>query len=108
MLSVAQIQPIVHEFKEILHSTFGERFENVILFGSYARGDNHLESDIDLLVVLRNFEGSKYKDYDKIVNKIVEFDIKYNIILSTHFTKDKFLTSPLPLYSEIRKEGKTI
>jgi predicted nucleotidyltransferase len=31
---------------------YGERLRRVLLFGSWARGDAHPESDIDLLVVL--------------------------------------------------------
>jgi predicted nucleotidyltransferase len=32
---------------------FGERLELVRLFGSYARGDAHEESDVDVLVLVR-------------------------------------------------------
>ena len=35
-----------------LRELYGERLRNVLLFGSWARGDAHPESDIDLLVVL--------------------------------------------------------
>lgn len=35
-----------------LRELYGERLERVILYGSWARGDAHPESDIDLLVVL--------------------------------------------------------
>ena len=35
-----------------LRGVYGERLRQVLLFGSWARGDAHPESDIDLLVVL--------------------------------------------------------
>src|SRR5919197_958494 len=35
-----------------LRKLYGERLKQVVLFGSWARGDAHPESDIDLLVVL--------------------------------------------------------
>lgn len=35
-----------------LRGIYGERLRTVLLFGSWARGDAHTESDIDLLVVL--------------------------------------------------------
>jgi predicted nucleotidyltransferase len=35
-----------------LREMYGERLRSVLLFGSWARGDAHPESDIDLLVVL--------------------------------------------------------
>lgn len=35
-----------------LHALYGDRLRRVLLFGSWARGDAHPESDVDLLVVL--------------------------------------------------------
>ncbi len=35
-----------------LRGIYGERLRDVLLFGSWARGDAHPESDVDLLVVL--------------------------------------------------------
>jgi len=35
-----------------LRELYGSRLKDVLLFGSWARGDAHPESDIDLLVVL--------------------------------------------------------
>jgi predicted nucleotidyltransferase len=35
-----------------LRRLYGDRLSSVLLFGSWARGDAHPESDIDLLVVL--------------------------------------------------------
>jgi predicted nucleotidyltransferase len=39
-----------------LRRLYGERLRSVLLFGSWARGDAHPESDIDLLVVLDRVE----------------------------------------------------
>jgi predicted nucleotidyltransferase len=35
-----------------LKDAYGERLVDVVIFGSWARGDAHEESDVDLLVVL--------------------------------------------------------
>ena len=35
-----------------MRGIYGERLRDVLLFGSWARGDAHPESDVDLLVVL--------------------------------------------------------
>ena len=39
-------------FKAALTSRFGARLRELVLFGSYARGDAHDESDVDVLVVV--------------------------------------------------------
>ena len=49
-----QINRIIKEFHEELDKIYGENLVKVILYGSYARGDFSSDSDIDLLVVLKN------------------------------------------------------
>ncbi len=41
---------------------FGARLERIILYGSKARGDDHLESDLDLLVLLSGEEEIDWRD----------------------------------------------
>ena len=41
----------VEEFIRKLNKEFGDKIELVVLFGSYARGENKEESDIDVLII---------------------------------------------------------
>ena len=43
----------VATFKRALSARFGERVAEVVLFGSVARGQAHEDSDVDVLVVIR-------------------------------------------------------
>lgn len=43
----------VDVFVSAVARRYGERLDRIILYGSKARGDDHVESDVDLLVVLR-------------------------------------------------------
>ena len=43
---------VARQAAEELRCLYGDRLRQVLLFGSWARGDAHPESDIDLLVVL--------------------------------------------------------
>ena len=49
------IKRIVVEYKKVL-KTFGINAQKVILFGSYARGNPGEYSDIDLVVISRDFK----------------------------------------------------
>ena len=46
------INNIIKEFKVEVRELYGRRLKNVILYGSYARGEATDDSDIDMAVVL--------------------------------------------------------
>ena len=83
--------------------------ERIVLFGSYARGDNTKNSDIDILIIIKNLvnerkiTGSLYKalldeDFPIPVDFLaIDYD-KYNIV------KNKIGY----IYKTIEREGKII
>lgn len=100
---------IILQFKSCMKAIYGERLSKVILFGSYARGEEKENSDIDFLVVLKGESVSVFAEIEKINNSI------YNIILETGrlisfvpVAEEKFETSPNFFYRQIKKEGKAI
>ena len=56
-----QIEEIIKQFKSKLLD-LGVVVDRVILFGSYAKGTPREDSDIDLLVVSRDFEGMNLRE----------------------------------------------
>ncbi len=52
MENTSDIKPLVERARKILHTVYGNRLKGVVLYGSAARGDMSLGSDIDLLVLL--------------------------------------------------------
>lgn len=47
-----KIKNITFEVYEELIKLFGAKVERIILYGSYARGDFNLESDVDIMILL--------------------------------------------------------
>ncbi len=95
---------------QVLHqisSQFGEDLVSVVLYGSYARGNPHEGSDLDLLVVSDTFEGllgGRFEIFNKIESALVASDARIRL------RKEGFgtLLSPLPLTLEEVKRNPPI
>ncbi|PIP40922.1 DNA polymerase subunit beta [Candidatus Desantisbacteria bacterium CG_4_8_14_3_um_filter_40_12] len=102
------ILEIVLEVAKKLENIFKNRLKNVILYGSYARGNYNKESDIDVmaLVDISNEELSKY--YGIVVDAIFDLEIEHGIIISVikknYQDYNKYLNI-LPFYKNVYNEG---
>jgi len=71
------VEEIKQKIKEKLLSEVPERVLKIIIFGSYARGDETPDSDLDILIVVTD----KSKKLEKQI-----FDIAYEIMWDYDFT----------------------
>lgn len=102
--------PIVHqianEYKANLQNLYGNELVELILFGSYARGDFGKESDVDFAVVLRKPTVRPAEEILKTSPISVHLELKYGMMLSTlPVSIEKKQTSMQGVYQDIRKEG---
>jgi len=67
------------EFKEILVKRFGEKVRTVRLFGSKVKGGFRRESDIDLLVLMKEVA---LDEKDWIIDASFDLLLKYNVLIS--------------------------
>jgi uncharacterized protein len=56
-MSAATADPILKRFRADLETIYGYRIERVVLFGSRAQGDARADSDYDLAVFIKDFDG---------------------------------------------------
>lgn len=61
---------IIRQFQMALREQ-GVKADKIILYGSWARGDAHSDSDIDLVVISRYFEGKGYWDRIQIISEAI-------------------------------------
>ena len=92
--------------KDDLVKLFYEHCEKIIIFGSYARGEETSDSDLDVCFVVK---GSQNK-----IKKILEtyepdFHDRYLCHLSSYLiTEAKYNVEKVPIIKEIKKEGVVI
>ena len=86
-----------------------ERFpvEQVILFGSKARGQGDAESDLDLLILTSR--ELPWKERDTLVDALFEIQLAYDVLLSPLVLGwqecDEGLYSVVPLHAEVARGG---
>lgn len=103
------VQQIAWEYKKALQDIYGNDLADLVLFGSYARGDQHDESDVDFAIVLRDGHIYSVDDRKKTAFLDSRLSLKYGLVLSSLITSShKKETSMQGLYREIRKDGISI
>lgn len=94
------------EFKNQLIKNFGSNLVMLKLFGSKARGDFHKESDLDVLVVIRNLTKN---DDDFISGSTYDLLLEYSVYISPLIFSEKkwtyYLSLPMSLAYNIEEEG---
>src|SRR3972149_108073 len=101
----ADIKKLLKELKQGLVQLYGERLKGTYLYGSYARGDYQEGSDLDVLVVLNDFERAPI-ELDRTSNLFCDLSLPYEITVSLMFMREKdWLTADKPLLRNVRVEG---
>jgi len=102
----SKIINFLSELEEQLIKVFNNRLQKIILFGSYAKGNNDTDSDIDIMVLVDDNDIKKYDDI--ILDITVDLSIKYAILPSIFLENIKnYLEykNYRPLFRNIYEEG---
>ena len=98
------VKKLLAELKRGLRRLYGERLKGLILYGSYARGDQREGSDPDILVVLDDFERAPI-ELNRTDDLIGDLSLEYEITVSLMFMREKdWLTADRPLLRNVRVE----
>jgi predicted nucleotidyltransferase len=88
-----------------LRDLYGERLRNVLLFGSWARGDAHPESDIDLLVVLDEVP-SRQRELARMNSVLWRHSLENNTVVTEIPISEAEYREPIePFILRARAEG---
>jgi predicted nucleotidyltransferase len=99
---------ILSEVKEEILKLYGDKLEQLILYGSYARNEQEPESDIDIMIFWDEDEAALRKYRDKIVDIMTNLSLKYDTFISlTKETVSRYneYLDALPYFKNVYNEG---
>ena len=97
---------ILEELSNGIVEIIKSNIEKVILYGSFARGTNDKDSDVDIMVIVKN-ELDKFTE-DKLSDFIVDMNLKYDKVFSViDVNVHEFIkwADTLPFYKNVNREG---
>ncbi len=105
------IRNIVYKFSLQLRDLLGSRLSKVILYGSYARGDNHDHSDVDVMILVKMTDAEIKRIENDVYDMAFEIEIETGIDISPIIKNQEqyeYWVDTLPFYRNVRDEGVVI
>ena len=103
------IQPLLDDFVQAMRRLYGQRLSRIILFGSFARGEAHAESDVDLLVLLHDKEIDLFAELDEMLDAKHTLLLQHERLLNAFpATEAGYAQRTELLYYNVAQEGMTI
>ncbi len=99
------IRLALKELKQLLMETYGERLSGIYLYGSYARGDFHPGSDVDILVALKGTVNLS-REIDRLSERVSDICLEYDVLIALFPVPEDWLEArKSPLFENVRREG---
>jgi len=108
MCTAEQLGSLTSDLVAEYRRLFGSSLRQVILYGSYARGDWDDESDVDVAALVDCPRETVHETFEQLGEISSELSLAYGITVSpTAIPLDDFLRyqDALPYYRNIRSEG---
>lgn len=100
-----QLSEILEKFQQQVKNIYQDQLVKLILFGSQAKQQAKPDSDIDILVVLKDkLINEEY--HQKIINLISDLCLEYEVLIScVYVSEPQFEQEKSPLLLNIKREG---
>lgn len=99
------VHSLLQKLRQRFEPIYGQRLQQMVLFGSQARGDAESGSDVDVMVVLNG----KVRPADEIERTgaiTAELSLQFDTVLSCLFiSTERFESERSPLLLNVRREG---
>ncbi len=110
MCTQNQLNRVLSDTYNGLSEIFGDKLKDVILYGSYARGEQTDESDIDVMAVIDLDKQALYNYRRSVSDFSSDMDLKHGVLLSIKLQDNESLKlygNTLPFFINVIREGRS-
>ena len=107
-MSRRELRAVLRDLRGELARSLGDQLVSVLLYGSQARNQASPDSDIDVLVVVR--DDSDYSDLIRRTSAAVSaLSLRYDVVISRAFvSQERYEREQSPFLLNVRREGVAI
>ena len=103
-----EVENIIKEFRAKAEKLYGKRLKNIILYGSWSRGQATEDSDIDLAVILEG-EVDPCQEIDRMADIFTDLNLEHNVLIAVYpVSESDFDKIKSPLLINVSREGITV
>lgn len=104
----SELDIVLKELAAQIYDLLGDKLDKVVLYGSYARGDNTDDSDVDVLVLTKMNREENRKAFWQLNKIFSRVGLEHDILLSLFLLDTEAFygrKAILPFYQNIEKDG---
>ena len=100
-----RLKPFLARLRTGLEGLYGPCLVEVYVYGSYARGNERAESDLDVLIVLDDFDAHG-EQVDRVSELAASLSLQYGVCISKIFVRERdWRTGRSPFLLNVREEA---
>jgi len=108
VITKRQLQQLLAEVKTGLEKLYGDQLVAVVLYGSYARGEAGVNSDVDIVMVLKGYERD-FIEIDRTGELVARLSLDYDIIVALIPLRQRdWQKKQSPFLQNLRREGQVV
>ena len=103
-----KMKALISDYVSAVRKIYGTHLKQVILYGSYARGDFTKDSDVDIMILV-DLDESELEPFSDALSEVgFDYNVEYNLwMMPVVKNRNHFLhwSTVYPFYKNVKTEG---
>ena len=108
MCTKSELNGILQKLTKIYKDVYGENLVQIILYGSYARGEQQENSDIDIMLLTTLSDAEIEAAERKIFDLAFDYEMDHGVVINPIIKNEEhfnYWLGALPFYDNVKKDG---